>query len=144
MVVDAPVGHQLVDEETLRASLVVLGAVADQLHQVGMVHDSQHVHLRQPLLVPLESIPVQVLDSNLLFLSRATAVEDGASVDAAEATLAEHERPAEVAGGGTQLGEGEDSQVCRPVHEARVLPLLHGLDAHVGGVDRTGGSRRDG
>ena len=122
MVGQAPVGHELVDEQQLHPPLFVLGAVADELDEVGVVDDPEHVHLRHPLLVPLQALAAELLDGDVEAPARLERAPDGAPVDAAEAALAEHERAAEPAGGGLELLEGEDAErVGRPLRQ-RELP----------------------
>lgn len=123
----APVRHELVDEQQLHPPLVVLGAVSDELDEVGVLHHPEHVHLRHPLLVALETLAAELLDGDVdapARLGAAGRAPDGAPVDAAEAALAEHLRAAEPAGGGPELLEGEDAErVGRPLRRRhRELP----------------------
>jgi hypothetical protein len=53
VVIEALVWHVLVHEQPLDPSLVVLRAVADELHQVRVVHDAQKMNLRHPFVMPL-------------------------------------------------------------------------------------------
>jgi len=123
MVREAAVGHELVDEQQLHPPLVVLGAVADELDEVGVVHHPEHVHLRHPLLVALQALAAELLDGDVQAPARLQRAPDGAPVDAAEAALAEHERAAEPAGGRLELLEVEDAQrVGRPLRRQRQLP----------------------
>lgn len=120
----APVGHELVDEQQLHPPLVVLGAVSDELDEVGVLHHPEHVHLRHPLLVALQALAAELLDGDVDAPARlAGRAPDVAPVDAAEAALAEHLRAAEPAGGGSELLEGEDAErVGRPLRRQRQLP----------------------
>lgn len=69
----------------------------------------------------LKSFTIQLLNSNLNSFTRFVRVLDDTPVHTAKATLANHERPAEVAGGTLQFSKGEHPQVRRAVSEAGVL-----------------------
>jgi hypothetical protein len=122
MVRQAAVGHELVDQQQLHPPLIVLSAVSYELDQVGVVHHAEHVHLRHPLLVPLQALAAELLDGDVEAPARLERAPDGAAVDAAEAALAEHERAAEPAGGRLELLEGEDAERVRRPLRQRQLP----------------------
>jgi hypothetical protein len=59
----------------------------------------------------LETVTIQLLDSNLHFRIRTLTNPNDASVDAAEPSLPDQQRPAESSAGGFELGEGEHAQI---------------------------------
>lgn len=54
MVVEALVRHVPVYQQPLNPPLVVVSAVADELHEVGVIHHAQKMHFRHPLIMTLE------------------------------------------------------------------------------------------
>ena len=76
MVLEAALGHVLVDQE----AVLLLAAVAHELHQVGVAELAQEDDLRQPL-VSLRALGVSELDGDLLRPEpRLGALADGALV----------------------------------------------------------------
>ena len=59
----------------------------------------------------LETVTIQLLDSNLHFRIRTLTNPNDASVDAAEPSLPDQQPPAEPPAGGFELGEGEHAQI---------------------------------
>lgn len=82
----------------------------------------------------LKSFTIQLLNSDLNPFIRFVRGLDDTPVHTAKATLANHERPAEVAGGTLQFSKGEHPQVRRAVSEAGVLRPPYRLGAHVGNI----------
>lgn len=56
LVIQRLVRHEFVDQQPLRASIGLRGAVADELDEVRVLDDAQEVDLGQPFLVPLNKI----------------------------------------------------------------------------------------
>lgn len=54
MILEGPIRHVLINKE----SLVTVGAVADQVHKVAVVKETQHQNLHQELSIALEPISI--------------------------------------------------------------------------------------
>lgn len=70
----------------------------------------------------LETLAAELLDGYVKAPSRLEGASDCAAVDAAKATLADHERAAEAPGSALELLEGENAEGIGPLRQ-RQLPV---------------------
>lgn len=114
MVLQASSRHELVDEK----ALLVLEAVPYEPYETGVRQLAQVVDFSQPLPVPLQSLLVELLDSDDHPCAGPGRGEGGLVdpplEDGAEASLAEDAVGPEVPGGGHQLRQGEAPDIGRP------------------------------
>jgi hypothetical protein len=59
VVIQRLVGHELVHQQPLRASVRLRGAVADELDEVPVLDDAQEMDLGEPLLVALVTASIK-------------------------------------------------------------------------------------